>query len=162
MDRDRKKEKFILVTVSAISLIFSLGGWLKGTLPFDISWVAIILCGLPILKDAFTGLVFRHDIKADVLVAMALIVSVFIREYFAAGDVALIMAIGKILEDTTANKARQGIEKLIKLTPSTARVRRDGTEIILQSKEIVAGDVLIVLAGEAIAVDGVIISGQFC
>lgn len=158
--KDEEKRNIILVIISAIGLILSLGGWLQDILPVDISWIAILLCGIPILKEAFTGLVFRHDIKADVLVAMALIASVFIKEYFAAGEVALIMAIGKILEDTTARKARQGIEKLIKLTPKTARVIRGGKEIIIPSKEVNLGDVLIVLAGETIAVDGIILSGQ--
>lgn len=60
-------------------------------LPFNSAWVAIILCGLPIILEAIVGLVTEFDIKADVLVSLALIASVIIGEYFAAGEVAFIM-----------------------------------------------------------------------
>ena len=51
----------------------------------------IILCGIPIILEAVIGLVTEFDIKADVLVSLALIASVLIREDFAAGEVAFIM-----------------------------------------------------------------------
>ena len=123
--------------ISAVSLILSLTGVLKELLPFDIAWIAIILCGVPILVGAFKGVVFEHDIKADVLVAMALIASVVTREFFAAGEVALIMQIGSLLEDYTSGKARENIEKLIRIVPQTARVIRGGKETILPAEEVV-------------------------
>ena len=101
-----------------------------------------------------------HDIKADVLVSAALIASVFIKEYFAAGEVAFIMAIGTLLENGTSRKAHEGIEKLIKLTPQTVRAVRDGLETVIPADQVDIGDTLVVLAGETIAVDGVILSGQ--
>ena len=157
---EEEKRNILYVIVSGIALLLSLGGWLKDIINFDISWVAIILCGIPIVVGAVKGLIFNHDIKADVLVSMALIASVYINEYFAAGEVAFIMAIGTLLEDGTARKTRQGIEKLIKLTPKTARIKRDGKENIIPAEEVVLDDILAVLAGETIPVDGVIISGN--
>lgn len=59
------KETLICAVISAVSLILSITGALKGILPFDITWAAIILCGIPILVGAFKGVVFEHDIKAD-------------------------------------------------------------------------------------------------
>ena len=85
----------------------------------------------PIICEAVIGLVTEFDIKADVLVSIALIASVVIGEDFAAGEVAFIMQLGGLLEDLTVAKARAGIEKLVKLTPRTARVLRDGREAIL-------------------------------
>lgn len=64
----------------------------KVNLPFNIAWVAIILCGVPIIMEAIIGLITAFDIKADVLVSLALIASVCIGEDFAAGEVAFIMA----------------------------------------------------------------------
>ncbi len=46
--------------------------------PFDMAWVAIVLCGIPIILEAIIGLVTAFDIKADVLVSLALIASVCI------------------------------------------------------------------------------------
>lgn len=124
------------------------------------AWIAIIFCGIPIVKGAILGLVTEFDIKADVLVSIALIASIFIGEIFAAGEVAFIMAIGAYLEERTVAKARAGIEKLVHLTPTTARIVQNGEEAIISAEQIKEGDILRVLAGETIAVDGVIIKGQ--
>lgn len=90
--------------------------------PFDMAWTAIILCGIPIILEAVIGLITAFDIKADVLVSIALIASVIIREDFAAGEIAFIMQLGALLEDLTVAEARSGIEKLVHLTPRTASV----------------------------------------
>ena len=66
------KETLICAATSAVSLVLSITGALKGILPFDIAWVAIILCGVPILVGAFRGVVFEHDIKADLLVSLVI------------------------------------------------------------------------------------------
>ena len=152
------KKDIIFLVLGGISLIISLFDLVP--LPFDAAWIAIIFCGIPIIMEAVTGLVTAFDIKADVLVSLALIASVCIGEDFAAGEVAFIMQLGALLEDLTVAKARAGIERLVHLTPRTARVIRGGTEEILPSEEIKVGDRIRVLPGETVAVDGVIISGQ--
>ena len=126
----------------------------------DPAWAAIILCGIPIILEAVIGLVTAFDIKADVLVSMALIASVIIGEIFAAGEVAFIMQLGALLEDLTVAKARAGIEKLVHLTPRTARKVSGNSEIVIAAKDVQIGDILRVLPGETIPVDGVILSGQ--
>ena len=157
---EEDKRNFIFVIISGVALLISLFGWFETVTPFDVSWIAIVLCGIPIIIGAIKGLVNDHDIKADVLVSIALVASIFIKEYFAAGEVAFIMAIGTLLENGTARKAHDGIAKLIKLTPQTARVIRDGLETVIPADQVVFDDTLVVLAGETIAVDGVILSGQ--
>ena len=152
------KKDIVLLAISGVSLILSLTNVVP--LPFDIAWVAIILCGVPIILEAVIGLVTRFDIKADVLVSMALIASVCIQEDFAAGEVAFIMQLGALLEDLTVARARAGIEKLVKLTPQTARIVSDGQERIVPAEQVNAGDILRVLPGESIPADGVIVSGQ--
>ena len=94
-------------------------------LPVNPAWLAILLCGAPIVREAAVGLFTRFDIKADVLVSLALLASVAIGEIFAAGEIAFIMQLGSLLEERTVAKARAGIEKLVRLTPRTAR--RGGT-----------------------------------
>lgn len=68
--------------------------------------------------------------------------------------------IGGLLEELTVAKARAGIEKLVHLMPQTARVGSGGEEKIIPAEEVQAGEILRVLPGESIPVDGVIISGQ--
>ena len=122
--------------------------------------VAIILCGVPIIMEAIIGLITDFDIKADVLVSIALVAAICIGEDFAAGEVAFIMQLGALLEDFTVSKARAGIEKLVHLTPQTARIITDGTETIVSAEQVKVGDFIRVLPGETVPVDGVIVSGQ--
>jgi heavy metal translocating P-type ATPase len=152
------KKDIVLLIISAFALICSIFKLIS--LPFDIAWAAIILCGVPIIMEAVIGLITAFDIKADVLVSLALIASVCIGEYFAAGEIAVIMQLGGLLEELTVARARAGIEKLVSLTPQTARVIADQVERIIPAMEVQAGQTLHVLPGETIPVDGVILSGQ--
>lgn len=158
-----EKKSVIFLIVSAIALIlsffkvFTIG-------PIDLSWIAILLCGLPIIKDAIVGLVTEFDIKADLLVSIALIASIIIGEIFAAGEIAFIMAIGGLLEEFTVARSRAGIEKLIHLTPRTARrvSNKNGVtnEEIIDAKKVEIGDLIQVLPGETVPVDGELINGE--
>ena len=104
-----------LLAVSGAALLLSIFKAFPG-LP-DPAWIAILLCGVPIILEAVIGLATAFDIKADVLVSLALIASVCIGEDFAAGEAAFIMQLGALLEDLTVAKAHAGIEKLVRLTP---------------------------------------------
>ena len=148
------------IIISSICLFMSLIQSVDELLHFNLSWVAIILCGLPIIKEAATCLYEEFDIKADVLVSLALIASVIIGEIFAAGEISVIMTIGALLEDLTVQKAQSGIENLVKLTPKQARIIRDNKEIMINADDIEIGDIVRVIVGETIPVDGVIIKGQ--
>ena len=152
------KKDITFLVISGIAIICSLAG--ISPFSFDMAWVAIILCGIPIILEAVIGLVTEFDIKADVLVSLALIASVCIGEDFAAGEVAFIMQLGGLLEELTVARARAGIEKLVHLTPQTARVIKDGKETVIPAEKVQVGDILRVLPGEGVPVDGVIISGQ--
>lgn len=65
------RKDITLLVLSGIAVVLSLAG--VQPLPFDIAWAAIILCGVPIILEAIIGLVTEFDIKADVLVSLALI-----------------------------------------------------------------------------------------
>ena len=152
------KRDIVFLILSGLALIASMFDFLP--LPFDPAWAAIILCGVPIILEAVIGLVTAFDIKADVLVSIALIASVIIGEDFAAGEVAFIMQLGGLLEELTVAKARAGIEKLVHLTPTTARILKGDSETIVPAQQVQVGDLLRVLPGETIPVDGVITTGQ--
>lgn len=152
------KKDILLLVISIIAVVCSL---LKiQPFSFDLAWIAIILCGVPIIMEAIIGLVTAFDIKADVLVSLALIASVCTGENFAAGEVAVIMQLGSLLEELTVARARAGIEKLVHLTPQTARIVTGEKEKIIPSERVEIGDIIRVLPGETVPVDGIIIEGE--
>lgn len=152
------RKDILLLVISGVSIICSLLH--VHPFPFDLAWFAVILCGFPIILEAIIGLVTAFDIKADVLVSLALIASICIGETFAVGEVAFIMQLGALLEELTVAKARAGIEKLVHLTPQTARVLQMDKEVIVPAEQVRIGDRIRVLSGETIPVDGIIVDGQ--
>ena len=152
------KRDIAFLVISGVALAASIFDLIP--FPFDPAWISIVLCGIPIILEALIGLVTAFDIKADVLVSMALVASVLIGEDFAAGEVAFIMQLGALLEDLTVAKARAGIEKLVRLTPRTARVLSEAGDSIVPAEEVRIGDLLRVLPGETVPVDGVITAGE--
>ena len=100
------KREIAFLVLSGLALLVSIFHLFP--LPFDAAWIAIILCGIPIILEAVIGLITAFDIKADVLVSLALLASVFIGEDFAAGEVAFIMQLGGLLEELTVARARAG------------------------------------------------------
>ncbi len=162
LDWGGTKKDVTLLAVSAVALVasFFLPAGVSASLPADPAWVAIVLCGLPIVIRAIIGLVTAFDIKADVLVSIALVASVVIGEFFAAGEVALIMQLGGLLEELTVARARKGIERLVELTPQTARViGEDGTAREVTADQVEVGQTVRVLPGELVPVDGRIVRG---
>ena len=125
----------------------------------DPAWVAILLCGVPMLGQGVRDLV-RGRLTVSVLVATAIAATISIGDLFAAGEIAFIMTLGEMLEQWTIRRARSGIEKLIRLTPQTARRLEDEHEHVVPLAEIRSDDRLRVLPGETIPVDGIIISGN--
>lgn len=154
LTEDEKKEILVII-ISTICVIASF------ILSLDyISWIAVILCGIPLFKDCIEGLIAEFDIKADLLVNIAIIASIIIGEIFAAGEIATIMTIGGFLEEYTVSKAQGRIKKLVKMTPQVATRIRNGIEEKIDVKEVEIGDILKVLPGESIPTDGIIISGE--
>ena len=161
--QDGEKRDIVFILISIVSAILSVIG--TDLFRFDLIWIAIIFCGFPIFKEAIIGLYTEFDIKADVLVSIAIISSILIGELFAAGVIAIIMAIGGFLEEYTVSKTKAGIEKLIDLSPTKGTLIKNynldsETELVIPADMIKVGDILKVVPGEIIPVDGEIISGE--
>ncbi|KZL89280.1 heavy metal translocating P-type ATPase [Clostridium magnum] len=156
---------FKMTIVSGVFLAASLILMLTGKeMPVDPAWVTVVISGLPLLYLAITRLVFQRWISSALLISMAMVASIAINELFAAGEVAFIMAIGAILEDMTVARAKKGISKLISLVPQQGRKliqTVDGIrEEIVSVEHISTDDILRVLPGEMIPVDGIIMYGN--
>ncbi len=128
-----------------------------------LAWVTIVICGIPMLYLAIWRVIHNKGISkisSALLISIAMVAAILIGDYFAAGEVAFIMAIGAILEDMTTERARKGLHNLIKLTPKTARVLKGEAEEMVEASEVKIGDILRVLPGESIPADGIILKGE--
>ncbi len=132
-------------------------------LPFDPAWVTVIISGIPLLYLAMWRIIYNpgiSKISSALLITIAMFAAIAIGDLFAAGEVVFIMAIGAILEEMTTKRARKGLNTLIRLAPTQGRRIKGGKEEMIPAEEIRRGDILRILPGEAIPVDGTIVSGE--
>lgn len=132
-------------------------------LPFDPAWVTILISGIPLLYLAVWRIIHNpgiSKISSALLICIAMFAAIGIGDLFAAGEVVFIMAIGALLEEATTNRAKKGLKNLINLAPTKGRRLKDGKEEMIPAEEIRQGDILRILPGETIPVDGTIISGE--
>lgn len=133
----------------------------------DPAWVTLVLCGLPLLKEALAALFVERRIRASLLISVAMVACVCIGQLFAAGEVAFIMALGEKLEAWTVGRAKQGLTKLVSLVPATARYVVTCPKCLARGEKfrdvavekIEVGDGVRILPGETIPVDGVVTDG---
>ena len=132
-------------------------------LPFDPAWITIVISGIPLLYLAIWRIIHNpgiSKISSALLICIAMFAAIAIGDLFAAGEVVFIMAIGALLEEATTNRAKKGLKKLISLAPTKGRRLKDGKEEMIPAEEIEQGDILRILPGETIPVDGTIINGE--
>ena len=148
-----------LVASLFIPIIFKI----KIPIYLDPAWIAVFISGIPLAALAIRRIIKNKGISkisSALLITVGMIASAAIGDIFAAGEIAFIMAIGEILEDMTTARARKGLKKLISLAPVQGRKIIEDGEAMIPAEEIRIGDIIRVLPGEAIPVDGVIVSGE--
>lgn len=127
---------------------------------FDPAWLAIAISGSPLAYYAVTALVNKRKITSALLITIAMIAAIYIGEVFAAAEIAFIMALGELLEEWTISRARKGITKLLSFSPQEARRITENSAELLPVEQILVGDMVRILPGETVPVDGVIVVGE--
>ncbi len=140
-----------------LSFILMLG---KIKLAFNPVWVTIFISGIPMFYYALRNITVNKKITVAVLISIAIISSIFIGEYFAAGEIAFIMALGELLEDYTIKRTNKGINRLISILPQKARIVRDNSEYSVNLEDVKIHDIVRIKEGETIPFDGTIIKGS--
>ena len=163
---NKMKELFSGLHFTIISIVFFVLNvvlnLLKIETVFKPVWISIFISSFPFLVGAVKNLM-KCKIKNSLLVSIAVIASVFVGEYFAAAEIAILMAIGELLEDYTVDRAKKGLNDLISSTPKKAKklFKTDDSYTVKEVpiEEIENGDLIRVMPGEIISVDGIIKEG---
>ena len=80
--------------------------------------------------------------------------------YFeSAAMILTLITVGKMLEARSKGKTTDALKSLMKLTPKTATLVRDGTEVTVPIEQVKKGDVFVVRPGENVPVDGIVLEG---
>lgn len=152
---------FTLISIAffVLNVVLNL---LKIETVFKPVWISIFISAFPFFVGAIKNLI-KFKIKNSLLISIAVIASVFVGEYFAAGEIAILMAIGELLEDYTVDRAKKGLNDLISSAPKKAKklIKTNDSYTVKEVpiEEIENGDIIRVMPGEIISVDGIIKEG---
>lgn len=152
---------FLIVFIAGVVAVSTL--FLEFLSSFTISTVliiSIIVNGGPIIVGSIKG-ILKKRINVDELVTIALIAAVVKGDFFEAATVALVMRVGELIEEAVSSGARKDIATLISFLPEKARVVDDaGEEYLVDVDDIKSGNLVSLLPGEQIPVDGVVEDGE--
>jgi len=145
----------LLLTVTAAGTAAGAVAWLAGAGgTADVLWLGVAICGLAYACWIAVAAIAHGRLSVDVIALLALAGAVAVDELLAAAVISVMLASGRALEDWAAYRARHDLSALLARAPRTARRYRDGSLETVPLDEVVAGDLLLVAAGDVVPVDG--------
>ncbi len=139
--------------------------------------VCFIFYGFDIIKNGYKNLIHKTP-NMDTLVGMGVITSILYSLYnmylFFCGNhhqvmnlyfesaaiIIYFVKLGRYIDELSKDKTKEAIQKLVKITPNKAIIKKNGKEIEVTLDEIHKDDIVISKPGEKIAVDGEILEGK--
>lgn len=122
--------------------------------------LAMLVALVPIARSGLRALLVMRSFNINLLMTIAALGAIFIGEHLEGATVIVLFAIGEALEGYTAERARDSLRSLIALRPRVAwRLRGEALESV-NVEDLALGDVILVKPGEAVPMDGEVISGQ--
>jgi heavy metal translocating P-type ATPase len=180
--REHSKGAILLALVGIFTLTSVLVSGTQIAYAHEIGIIMVLIavvCGYRIYFKGVRSLLQKH-VTAQLFATVAIAVSVaagfilpaagvsYTTSYFTAATVGyftasaivvFIILAGMTLEDYIIYRTRGAIEKLIKMSPNVARVRRNGGEVEVPVEDVKLGETVLVKPGEKIPVDGTVVSG---
>lgn len=156
------------VFVTAVALVALVGilgerlGLLEAVttrIPPWLAVAAVLVGGFPIFRNVLRALRNR-SVTSHALMTLGILGALGIGQYAAAAVIVFFMRFADFLESFTTERSRRAIKELLKLSPETARVEREGREVEVPAEEVHRGEVILVKPGERIPVDGRVLAGR--
>ncbi len=160
ISHEEKEDVAFPILIISISVALLIIDFFK-LLPFGgLSWIVVAICGLPIIYGSVKDSIEFRKINTETLVSIGIIAACLINEPFAAGEIAVIMSAGELIEEYATSRTRDGISSLISLNPKTAnRITSKGEETV-ETDSLNIGDVVRIRTGDMIMADGKIVEGN--
>ena len=152
------------VVTSALSGILVLFGWLLSIADAEsFSLTAYIgamaIGGYYFGREAIEELVFEREIGIELLMSVAAVTAAILGAPEEGAILVFLYSMSEAAEGYTEEKTRSAVRALMDLTPKRAIVRRDGRDVEIPVEDLSVGDIFLVRPGQAVATDGVVVSG---
>ena len=147
-----------LLLLNILAILFHF--FIKISLPFPFEIIPLVIGGFIVIRSTLLATIKKRKVTAGLLVVLALIGTTYVGEYLSGSIVSFMMIFGEFLEDLTMKKTQNAVRSLIKLVPHKCRKKIGDKFELVSIREVRPGDIIQVIAGEKIPVDGIINNGQ--
>ncbi|MBQ7962340.1 MAG: cadmium-translocating P-type ATPase [Clostridia bacterium] len=155
------KKDTILLIVGAVAFAASLFIPEEAVLVrFSAFLIAFVLCGMKVIISAVKGISKGNIFNENTLMVVATVGAFCIREYPEAVFVVLFYRVGEMFEDYAVRKSRKSISEVMNICPDSANLLVDGKIEAVDPDDVEIGDMIVVGAGERVALDGIVVSGS--
>ena len=128
-------------------------------IPAWLAVAAVLAGGYPIFGNVIRAL-RRRAVTSHALMTLGIVGALAVGQYAAAAVIVFFMRLADFIEGYTTERSRQALKELVKLTPETARVERDGRDVEVPAEQVRPGEVVLIKSGDRIPVDGVVLDGR--
>lgn len=153
-----KFDKFLIVFL-VLGIIFSFTGVVSDNFDNIFLIVISVLATIPVAISSIISLK-NKKISVDLLASIALAASLIAREWTSAVFINLMLTSARILQTYAQGRASSAIKSLLKLRPTTVKVKRGDQVTVEEVAKLQIGDLIVVESGERMPVDGTVESGD--
>ncbi|MGB3954224.1 MAG: cation-translocating P-type ATPase [Brooklawnia sp.] len=151
----------MIPTASGAAFVAAIGCEWSGaeTAALVLFWVGLLLGASTFVPGALRKLA-TGQLGIALLMTMSATGAVILGHVEEAAALAFLYSIAEALEDRAMDRARAGLRALLKLMPQGATVLIDGQSVTVPARDLAAGQVMVIRAGERIATDGIVRTGH--
>ena len=155
----KQKKMLTRIMISALLMVATAIVKPTGGLRVALYVINYFLIGWDVLYGAVRNIGRGQIFDEHFLMALATVGAFLIKEYPEAVFVMLFYQVGELFQSYAVDKSRASIAELMDIRPDSANIERDGRLIAVDPDEVKVDDIIVIKAGEKIALDGIVVEG---
>lgn len=159
MTKKQKKNLYRIISALVIYIALRIINIENPYLDFFLYLIPYLIVGYDVLKGALHGILNKQVFDENFLMTVATIGAIGLGEYPEAVAVMLFYQIGELFQSYAVGKSRKNISSLMDIRPDYANVEKDGELVKVDPDEVAIGDIITVVVGEKIPLDGIVVEG---
>lgn len=159
MTKKQKKNLYRIISALVFYVALRIINVENPYLDFFLYLIPYLIVGYDVLKGALHGILNKQVFDENFLMAVATVGAIGLGEYPEAVAVMLFYQIGELFQSYAVGKSRKNISNLMDIRPDYANIEKDGELVKVDPDEVAIGDIITVVVGEKIPLDGIVVEG---
>lgn len=159
MTKKQKKNLYRIISALVFYVALRIINIENPYLDFFLYLIPYLIVGYDVLKGALHGILNKQVFDENFLMAVATVGAIGLGEYPEAVAVMLFYQIGELFQSYAVGKSRKNISNLMDIRPDYANIEKDGELVKVNPDEVAIGDIITVVVGEKIPLDGIVVEG---